>query len=153
MSRQCFTIVAAVALFASCSDRDSRLPFAPSATSTVPVATPSAGPGGTALVLGETWAGVVTEADPGCGIEFAPTPPEPCQRFKVSIARRGVLKVGLVTAGPDELTLGVAKRIYWGTAIGVTANVEAGATYEITVSLHSRKGSQAFDLTASLEPS
>lgn len=147
------TMVAAMALFASCGSRDTRLPFAPSAAVTVPLATPGASPGATVLALGQPLAGVVTAADPGCGIELPPFPPEPCQRFAVSISRRGVLKVTLVTQGPNELTLTVAKRTTWGTTIAVTANVEAGSTYEITVSLHSQKGSQAFDLTASLEPS
>lgn len=147
-----FTIVTAMILFASCGRHDGRLPFAPSATGAVPLATPGADAGATVLALGQPLAGVVTAADPGCGIEFPPLTPEPCQRFAVSISRRGVLKVGLVTSAPEELTLTVAKRSSWGTTINVTANVEAGATYEITVSLHSRKGSQAFELTASLEP-
>jgi hypothetical protein len=61
--------------------------------------------------------------------------------------------VTLFSQGPDELTLIVARRPYWGTAIAVTARVEAGSTYEIDVSLHGGGESQAFELTATLEPS
>ena len=51
------------------------------------------------------------------------------------------------------MTLIVARRTYWGTSIAVTARVEAGSTYEIAVSLHGHSESQAFELTATLEPS
>ena len=43
--------------------------------------------------------------------------------------------------------------MYWGTTLEVSASVEAGSTYEIAVALHSGKGSQAFELSATLEPS
>ncbi len=143
-------IAAAIAVVvSSCSEHKRRLPTAPTTATSVPAATPGAAPGATALVLGQTTAQLLTAADPPCGLE-ADHQPEPCRQFAVTIVRPGILTVR--GASPDELTLRVGNRTSWGKAVDISLRVEAGSTYGIAVGLHSGKGTQAFELTATLEP-
>lgn len=145
-------IVAVVTVFASCSDNQGRLLTAPTRIVAVPPASPGAPQAATPIAVGQIMAQVITAADPPCGIQLPPEPPEPCRQFAVSTTTAGVLKVRLTTPGPDELTLRFASRAYWGTAVEASARVESGSTYEIAVALHSGKGSQPFELRATLEP-
>lgn len=145
-------IVAVVAVSASCSDSKGRLLTAPTRIVAVPPASPSAPQNATPIALDQIMTQVITAADPPCGIQLPPEPPEPCHRFAVSTSRPGVLKVRLTSPGPNELTLRFASRFYWGTAIEAAASVESGSTYEIAVALHGGKGSQSFELRVTLEP-
>lgn len=152
MFRRLIGSAAILSVCASCSDSRARLPTAPTPLIAVPPASPSAPQNATPIVLGQTMAQVITAADPPCGIELPPEPPEPCHRFAVSPTSAGVLKVRLTSQGPNELTLRFASRFYWGTAVEASASVESGPTYEIAVALHGGKGSQPFELRATLEP-
>jgi len=144
-------IAATIVLVSSCSNRPDRLPTAPTVAAVPPAATGAAA-GATPITLGQTTAQLLTAADPPCGIQLSPAPPEPCRQFAVSIAQRGVLRVLLTTPGADELTLRVGTQTSWGTTVAVSAAVEPGSTYGIAVGLHSGRGSQSFELTATLEP-
>jgi len=154
MLRTLFAVAAAVAaiiVVASCSDHRDRLPAAPTATA-IPPATPGAAPGATPITLGQSTTQVLTLADPPCGIELSPTPPEPCRQFAVTASRRGLLKVRLTSSDPGELTLRVGTRIYWGNTVDVAATVESDSTYGIAVALHSGRATHSFELIATLEP-
>ena len=144
--------IVVLAALSSCSDNRSRLLTAPSRVVSVPPATTGAAANAVPIALGQTLAQVITAADPPCGIELPPEPPEPCQRFAVSPTGPGVLKVRLMSPGPSDLTLRFASRMYWGTAVEASASVQSGGTYEIAVALHGGKGSQSFELRATLEP-
>lgn len=152
MLRQLIGITAIIAGLVSCSDSHGRLVTAPTQAVTIPPATPGAPQNATPIALGQIVAQVVTAADPPCGIEWPPDPPEPCKEFVVSPDRRGTLKVRLTSSGPNHLTLRVGSRFYWGTAVEGSASVEPGSTYGIAVSLHGGKGTQSFELSAIVEP-
>ena len=151
MFRRVIGTTAIIVVCASCNDSRARLLTAPTRVITVPPASPGAPQNATPIALGQVMAQVLTEADPPCGLELPAEPPEPCQQFAVSPTGPGVLKVRLTSPGPNELTLRFASRMYWGTALEASARVESGATYEIAVALHGGKGSQPFELRATLE--
>jgi len=145
-------LLAALLLSMSCNG--SQNPAAPRTPPGPPLAPPGASPNAIPIALGQTVNGVVTLSDPVCDAG-SPTDLEPCQRFAVAIPTSGVLKAQVTSAGPSGLTLRVGfGGLSWGvTGLSGTVNVQAGSTYEISVSLHdARAPSQTFELTTSLEP-
>lgn len=141
-------------LLLSMACNGSQNPAAPTTMPGPPQAPPGASPNAIPIALGQTVTGVVALSDPVCDAG-SPGDLEPCQRFAVAIPTSGVLKVQVTSTGPSGLTLRVA---FGGPSWGVTAlsgavGVQAGSTYEISVSLHdARAPSQTFELTTSLEP-
>jgi hypothetical protein len=143
-----------LALLLSMSCNGSQNPAAPRTPPGPPLAPPGTSPNAIRIELGQNVSGVVAVSDPVCDAG-SPTELEPCQRFAVAIPTSGVLRVQVTSTGPSGLTLRVGFGVpSWGvTALSGAVAVQAGSTYEISVSLHdARAPSQAFALTTSLEP-
>jgi hypothetical protein len=139
---------------AACSGGSSGFPLPTGPSATPRPAPPPApvSPNAIPVVLGETVAGVVTEADPRIDTAWGS---EPAVRFKVETPTAGTLTVHLASAGPTGLTLWVNSAPFWGTVTDAAASVRVlpGAQYEIAVSIHDqRSASQSFELTTAVHP-
>jgi len=148
-------VVAGLLVTASCSQESGGSLLIPtSPTVSVPRALPGAPPTATPISVGQKVQATVTQSDTPCEFGYGP---EPCLQFAIAPSTSGLLWVQLNSPGPSELALKIAGvvRGYSVTRIEGTANVSAGQTYEISVSLHyAMNGNlhQPFELTSSIAP-
>lgn len=154
--RNSLVILATFCALSACNKRADG-PFLASPTApTTPIGPPRANPGASVdavrIAVGETVGGVVSLSDRTCDSGNSFDPPEYCRRFAIAVPTSGVLRVNVASSGPYSLTLGIGPLRQWGTTI--SASVEAGSTYEISVALHGvipGVTSQSFELTTRLD--
>ena len=151
-------VVATLFVTAACNESRASLVIptspSPAPSANVPRAFPGAPPTATLISVGQAVRATVALSDAPC--EFGHGP-EPCLQFAIVPSTSGLLWVQLSSAGPSLLALKIAHvvRGYSVNRIEGTANVSAGQTYEVSVSLNAAEGgntSQLFDLTTKLDP-
>ena len=146
-------VVAALFAAAACNESRNSLVIPTTPTVSIPRALPGAPPTATPISVGQNVRATVALSDTPC--EFGHGP-EPCVQFAIVPATSGLLWVQLSSAGPSGLALKIAGVVRYGVSrIEGTANVSAGQTYEVSVSLNdARNGNtqQPFELTTSLAP-
>ena len=114
---------------------------------------PSGSSTATPIILGQTIAGTVNLSDPPCDTQFLTDAPDPCQRFAITPATSGALRIHVSSPGPGWLALRVGgNKTYGVTTVDGAASVNAGATYEVSVAAHAgNPASQTFELSTTMD--